>query len=146
MGMPQGAAGISNKNFIGIKSVAGRDCLVFQAETTRADIEPEKKSDPEWEFCQKIIWNDMIKARGKDQPQATASPPPQSVPETTVSIACIDLETRLPVLLRLPDQVRTYRFLPDPEAALILPPEVAKIEEEVAKYQKQFSQHPLKPY
>ena len=137
---------ISKKNFVGIKNMAGRDCLAFQANTAIASVEPEKKSDPEGDFNRKVTMDAMIKANPNSQPQAPASSPQQSAPASTISEAYIDLETRLPVLLRLPDQVRTYKVLPAPTAMLPLPPEVVKIEEEVANYQKQFSQPPLRPY
>lgn len=136
---------ISKENFVGVKAMSGRDCLVFQAAISRAALEPEKKVDPEWEQINRVLTGNIADAGGQKSPGKPLDDPQKTSP-TAASIAYVDLVTRLPVLLSLPSETRSYKFLPAPTAILPLPGDIAKQVEGFEQYSKKLAQPALRPY
>lgn len=94
---------ISEANFIGIKKLAGMDCLVFQEE-----INPLQISFPE-RFA-------GDKKRGMEKGNGSGG---------VRAIAYIDSQTRYPVALQLGTEARHYTFFPTPVNTLSVPEDFA---------------------
>ena len=103
---------ISKNKFVGIQKVLDRECLVFTDQQQELAL-----SDPDL-FA---IFNDR-----KEHP-IVKDRENHEMPIHVVNVtACIDLETRLPVLLQIGGETRTFTFLDAPTTPVVLPPELAQ--------------------
>ncbi|MGC3989730.1 MAG: hypothetical protein QM796_08655 [Chthoniobacteraceae bacterium] len=128
---------ISASNFVGIRDVMGRKCLIFRDKTVT--LEPQEISFIKTDISQRLSneagrKQDAQKAGGSSVEGAHYAPVrPFNLEDYKVEVvACIDLETRLPVLLQYGISgiqggmmARTYQYQAAP-ASLSLPPDVQK--------------------
>lgn len=110
-------AWISESCYQGIRKVLDRDCMVF------------------------------LKGSGDSQSPSKANAEEASLdgPKGKVQ-ACIDLQTRLPVLLVEGDAVTTYEFGPTPAAILTLPADVQAAIEEKRRVVERLTSRPPRPF
>ena len=108
---PTGFAGfdwISKGNFLGVQKVLGRDCLIFHDQKEEGAV-----VDPDLIAHMREVRADFGHKDGKTKPDAAAL-----LIDVT---ACIDATTRLPVLLQLGGETRTFTFLEPPSSPVALP-------------------------
>lgn len=95
---------ISTANFVGLAKIAGRDCLVFKSDVSRANFAGPMTIDS---------------ARDPESVQKLS---------TVACMACTAVDTRLPVLLQIGTEMRQYVFYPSP-SALDIPKEIRNMAE-----------------
>jgi len=133
----QGFEWISKKNYAGIQKVLDRDCLVFRdMQFGQATFDPNAAA--------------MLAVEQKEQAQpkqdSTAAtkgePPAPNVPIT----ACIDLVTRLPVVLQIGTETRVFTFLDQPAASVTLPSDLVKQLQQRSKTLNELTRRSPRPY
>ena len=119
----QGFEWISKNKFVEIRKIFERECLIF------ADQQEELAlRDPElFAIISEQRANPIIKTDGKPAPISKVG-----------ITACIDLETRLPVVLQIGKETQIFTFLDAPTTPVTLPPELVRLLE-----QRQTSMAPL---
>lgn len=101
---------ISEQNFVGIKNVAGHNCLIFKDKASLVSAD-------ELRIRKEIA---LLSAGGNAS--TTLKIDPEQFQKEAV--ACIDVETRLPVALQRVDETRLYQFQTPPQEMLALPKEL----------------------
>jgi len=101
---------ISKETFVGIQKVLGHDCLVFSSQQD-----------------EQALWDPDAVAliQGMRTSRAAGDEARPSLAKVCVT-ACIDVENRLPVALRIVGDTRIFTFLAPPEKPVTLPPELVK--------------------
>ena len=112
----QGFDWISKTKFVGIQTILDRPCLVF------SDQKEEQ-----------ALLNPALFAYFKAMKADSGVKDGGSSGVSVGVLACIDLSTRLPVLLQIGAETRTFAFLEPPTTPVTLPAELAKL---VAERQK----------
>jgi hypothetical protein len=109
---------ISTTNFQGIRKVMGRQCLVFSDKVVTGTLssDPHAKSPSSPEFT----YDNMV--------------------------ACVDAETRLPVVLTNANGITTYKFLTPPGAMQTLPQSIIALVEKQRQLSKSLARKPGKPF
>lgn len=115
---------VSSQNFIGVRKVSGRDCLVFK------DQIPSEKVSTERVF---------------HTPDGNQESKSNKEPEMVLAVACTDLETRLPVALTVGKTTTTYKFETPPSAMLSLPAEYEQVLDGHLKRMQSLLKRPGRP-
>jgi hypothetical protein len=116
---------ISPQTYAGIQKVMGRDCILFRGKVNPqpAGIQTETKLSADRAAlvaARAAYYTSNISASGGGQPAGATSPNGNLTTEVN-AVACIDLETRLPVAVTFGQETRTYVFGQPPTAPLALP-------------------------
>lgn len=126
---------ISPSTYVGVQSYQGRDCLVFSGKVldkNSVDLD--------------LIKMGIDKERGKELMSGKAvtkefHEDDYKVPAT----ALIDLETRLPVVFKYGDHVRSYQYRNIPHTQLAFPVEAEKSTSDLMQYKAKLSRGPAAP-
>lgn len=135
---------ISASNFAGIQKVSGRDCMVFRdkilPQMYRNNPDLLKPATPK--SAQALAEEARIqKVLGGEE---TPTVNPESLRMTAV--ACIDLESRVPMGLQMGQVVTTYKYEALPSGyALALPPEIASAMQANAQQMQATTLRPVRP-
>ena len=121
----QGFDWISMDNFVGVQKVFARECLVFRDRKDQLSI-----LDPN-----AAVYQNELRAEFKG---GGSSADVKEIAEDKVgTIACIDLETRLPVALQIAGQTRRFSFQEPPATPITLPLELMT---QIEEHQKRWSE------
>ena len=116
---------ISEKTYSGIQKVMGRDCLIFRGEVSALPTEERREVHLQADR-ERLAAETSARTRKANSP-AQASPletAMERIKETVPAVACIDLETRLPIAASFGPVTRAYQYGTPPAAMLVLPPQL----------------------
>ena len=113
-----GCEWISPTNYTGVQKIKGKDCMVF--EENLPITEPKKKS-----------------------PKKKADP--LAILKSQKSV-CIDLLTRLPVMIKKDEDLTIFKFDPAPKEIIAYPPEIQSMIDAREKLIKQGTSMPGRPF
>jgi hypothetical protein len=97
---------VSAKTYSGMASYQGRDCIVF-----KSSVSPLEG----WQQRLEAAAIEQARVLGHSMAGATKVP----------AVACIDIDTRLPLYVQFGGEKRIYQYGPAPRALLQLPPQLA---------------------
>lgn len=118
---------IAPDRYVGVAKFRGRDCIVFEGRVSPLDARTKQMEE---------VGNAALREIG-------LSPHPKI--EVAAS-AYIDLESRLPLFVKLGDEKRTYQYDPSPSSPLQLPPDLASAVKEYAQRIQRLSAPPGRAY
>lgn len=113
---------VGEKNFSGISRVQGRECLLYQD-----SVQPRTNIDSI------RLAEEAAARKGVD------------IRQSLQVIACVAVDTRLPVFLQRGDEIVTYDFAEKPGVALTLPPEIEAALREWQLARQQMIRKPVRP-
>jgi hypothetical protein len=137
---------ISEKTFTGIQKVMGRDCLIFRGEVsplpTQERREVQLQADRQRLQAETAARSSKKDSSTKPAPVETAM---NRLKETVPTFACIDLETRLPIVATFGTETRLYQYGTPPQTMLVLPPQLAAALLEYSNRMSNLTRLPAKP-
>jgi hypothetical protein len=120
---------ISPRTYAGIQKVMGRDCIIFRGEVNSQPAAVQSETKLAGDRANLVAARAAYYASnisGSGGGQSTSSTALKGNLSAEVSaVACIDLETRLPVAVTFGQETRTYVFGQPPTSPLELPPAFA---------------------
>jgi hypothetical protein len=131
---------ISATTFAGIQKVMGRDCIIFRSEVNTL----QKDEQVEEELVASRALVRQLDAARKKGGTPNAPAPPAGVTKAP-AVACIDLETRLPVAVTFGNETRTYQYGQPPGEMQVLPAALAVALNEYQARIQGLSRLPAKP-
>lgn len=123
---------ISAQTYSGIQKVMGRDCIIFKGQVNPQPAnmlaETKRTADRAALIAARAAYRaaNIAPSSGGQPPSPSSGAAPAGNLSTEVNaVACIDLETRLPVAVTFGQETRTYVFGQPPTDPLQLPPAFA---------------------
>lgn len=133
---------ISPSTYIGLKKVSGRDCIIFQGEVSELAVDERREMEFESDRARSAANFEALKA---GEPAPVPEAPAAKYSGKVAAMACIDLETRLPLAATFGKETRTYQYGPPPTSTLALPPALAAAKNEFQNRIQSLARLPAKP-